>query len=98
MTSLTPYKVADAVGPDGQRLGGAVGLATYRATHGKRLACLSKGSHVTFGKKKNDDVIQVNKHRQTLSTGAGRFFPFQIDKPFSRNFFFFLLTQLRGKK
>ena len=52
MTSLTPYKVADAVGPDGQRLGGAVGLATYRATHGKRLACLSKGSHVTFGKKK----------------------------------------------
>ena len=52
MTSLTPYKVADAVGPDGQRLGGAVGLATYRATHGKRVACLSKGSHVTFGKKK----------------------------------------------
>ena len=48
MTSLTPYKVADAVGPDGQRLGGAVGLATYRATHGfikrvvtfiKRVAC-----------------------------------------------------------
>ena len=36
MTSLTPYKVADAVGPDGQRLGGAVGLATYRATHGKK--------------------------------------------------------------
>ena len=28
MTSLTPYKVADAVGPDGRRLGGAVGLAT----------------------------------------------------------------------
>ena len=41
MTSLTPYKVADAVGPDGQRLGGAVGLATYRATHGfiKMVAC-----------------------------------------------------------
>ena len=41
MTSLTPYKVADAVGPDGQRLGGAVGLATYRATRGfiKRVAC-----------------------------------------------------------
>ena len=41
MTSLTPYKVADAVGPDGQRLGGAVGLATYRATHGfiKKVAC-----------------------------------------------------------
>ena len=49
MTSLTPYKVADAVGPDGRRLGGAVGLATYRATrlatyqttHGfiKRVAC-----------------------------------------------------------
>ena len=39
------------------------------------------------GRSYNDDVIQVNKHRQTLSTGAGRFFTFQIDKHFSRNFF-----------
>ena len=41
------------------------------------------------GRSYNDDVIQVNKHRQTLSTGAGRFFTFQIDKHFSRNFFLY---------
>ena len=60
MTSLTPYKVADAVGPDGQRLGGAVGLATYRATRGfiKRVACYiwekkkeQGGFHFTFRSK-----------------------------------------------
>ena len=39
MTSLTPYKVADAVGPDGRRLAGKVGI--YRATRGfiKRVTC-----------------------------------------------------------
>ena len=54
MTSLTPYKVADAVGPDGRRLADKVGI--YRATRGfiKRVTCYiwekkrSKGNFISF--------------------------------------------------
>ena len=34
------------------RAAATFGLAKYRTTHGSRMLRLSKGSHVTFGKKK----------------------------------------------